>query len=112
MPPELSDRMDPDAGPILVAVEYEVAPERETEFLKAIYKFERIRRRDGAYQWGIFQDLERPGRFVETFLTASWGEHLRQHERTTVADRALEEHVRNTVLSEPKVSHLAAPAEP
>jgi MFS family permease len=112
MPPELSGRMDPDAGPILVAVEYEVAPERETEFLKAIYKFERIRRRDGAYQWGIFQDLERPRRFVETFLTASWGEHLRQHERTTVADRALEEHVRNTVLSEPKVSHLAAPAEP
>ena len=112
MPPELSGRMSADAGPILVTVEYDVAPDKEAEFLKAIYKFERIRRRDGAYQWGVFQDLERPGRFVETFLTASWGEHVRQHERTTIADLAIEERVRATTRQEPKVSHLAAPEEP
>jgi MFS family permease len=47
------------------------------EFMKAIRKYERIRRRDGAYQWGIFQDLEAPDRYVETLLVVSWAEHLR-----------------------------------
>ncbi len=39
----------------------------------------RERRRDGAYDWGIFEDPAEEGRFIETFLTDSWLEHLRQH---------------------------------
>ena len=50
---------------------------------------ERIRRRDGAIQWGLFEDAANPGRYVESFLVENWAEHLRQHERITVSDRAL-----------------------
>ena len=46
---------------------------KESAFIKAINKFGRIRRRDGAYRWGIFRDLERPDRYLEIFLVDSSG---------------------------------------
>lgn len=55
-----------DSGPILVTVKYNVEPGKKAEFIE-----------DGAYRWGIFQDLEAAGRYVETFLVISWAEHLR-----------------------------------
>ncbi len=95
-----------DSGPVLVIVEYDVDPEKKAGFLKAIRKYERIRRRDGAYRWGVFQDLEIPGRYMETFLVISWAEHLRQHQRLTLADKKTEEQVHGCVRGEPKVRHL------
>jgi len=74
-------------GPVLVAVEYAVIPEREAEFVEAIHQYARIRRRDGAYRWGIYRDTEVANRYLEIFLVNSWAEHLRQHERQTQADR-------------------------
>ena len=69
---------------------------------------ETTRRRDGAFRWGLYRDLAEPDRWVETFLVESWGEHLRQHERTTVEDRAIEERVRSFLQEKtsPVVSHL------
>ncbi len=107
LPTVLSDDMAAaDSGPVLVTVEYDVQPEKKEGFLEAIRKYERIRRRDGAYQWGVFQDLEIPDRYVETFLVVSWAEHLRQHERLTLADRKIEERVHGCVRGDPKVRHL------
>jgi hypothetical protein len=50
-------------------------------------------------------------RYLETFLVNPWGEHLRQHERVTKADRELEERIRSHTLKERTVRHLiyAAP---
>jgi hypothetical protein len=95
-----------DAGPILVTVEYDVDPEQKVAFIKAMHKYGRIRRRDGAYRWGVFQDLEKPDRYVETFLVDSWAEHARQHERVTRADREMEERVHSYVRGSPTVRHL------
>ena len=97
---------DDSFGPVLVTVEYQVAAEQAAEFLKAVRQWGRIRRRDGARRWGIFRDMENTDRYVETFIVASWAEHLRQHERLTRADRETEELVQRHVLSEPKVRHL------
>jgi len=69
-------------------------------------QYGRVRRRDGAYQWGIYRDIEVANRFVETFLVHSWAEHLRQHERQTKGDRELEQRVYGYVVGEPKVRHL------
>jgi Transmembrane secretion effector len=97
---------DDDAGPVLVTVEYDVAAERVSEFVEAMHRFGRIRRRDGASRWGIFRDLETPGRFVETFIVASWAEHLRQHDRATQADRVLEERLLSYTRNKVNVHHL------
>jgi len=101
---------DDDFGPVLVTVEYQVTSEEAAEFLKAVRQHKRIRRRDGARSWGIFRDMENADRYVETFIVASWAEHLRQHERLTRADRETEERVQRYVHSEPKVRHLISVA--
>jgi hypothetical protein len=92
----------------LVTIEYSVPPEKLSEFITAIYKHERLRRRDGAYHWGVFRDLEQPDRYLEIFLVNSWAEHLRQHERSTGADRALEEQVEGYIRGKSTVRHLVA----
>src|SRR4029077_3927615 len=95
-------------GPVLIQVEYRVDPERTTHFVAAMEALEIIRRRDGAFRWGLFRDIAQPDRWVETFLVESWAEHLRQHERVTVEDRAIEERVRSLLKQEspPVVAHL------
>jgi MFS family permease len=93
-------------GPVLVTVEYEVVHEREAEFVQAMNEYARIRRRDGAYRWGIFRDTENANRFLETFMVDSWAEHLRQHERQTQSDQTLEQRIRGCIAADPKVHHL------
>jgi MFS family permease len=83
----------PEQGPILVQVEYRIDPARAGEFRKAMRDVRRIRRRDGAIQWGLFCDAAEPSRFVESFITESWAEHLRQHSRITEADKGIEDRI-------------------
>ena len=101
---EVSDELL--GGPVLVTIEYSVVAEQESKFLKAMGQYARVRRRDGAYRWGIYRDIEVTNRFVEIFLVHSWAEHLRQHDRQTNADRELEQRVYSYVVGEPKVRHL------
>jgi MFS family permease len=95
-----------DIGPVLVTVEYDVAPERASDFVKTMHRYGRIRRRDGAYEWGIFRDSGKENCYLETFLVHSWAEHLRQHARSIQSDRPLEERVQSCTRGEPKVRHL------
>ena len=81
-------------GPVLVTVEYVVSPDHQAKFAKEIQKYGRVRRRNGAYRWGIFHDTEIADRYLEIFLVNSWAEHLRQHERQTQADHQLEQALR------------------
>jgi MFS family permease len=101
---EVSD--DLLGGPVLVTIEYTVISEQESKFVRAMHQYARVRRRDGAYRWGIYRDVEVANRFVEIFLVHSWAEHLRQHERQTKADRELEERVYSYIAGEPRVRHL------
>jgi MFS family permease len=109
MPAIVEDiRPEFDAGPVLVTVEYRVNPDRSDEFIQAIHEYGRVRRRDGASRWSVYQDLEQADRYVETFVVSSWAEHLRQHERVTNADRAVEERLRTYVTGAPSVRHLVS----
>ncbi len=100
------DASELERGPMLVTVEYSVIPAMKTEFVEAIHQYARIRRRDGAYRWGIYRDTEATDRYVEVFLVHSWAEHLRQHERQTRADQELELRLQSYVVSDPTVHHL------
>ena len=64
--------------------------------------------RVGAINWGLFHDVENPSRYVETFVSESWTEHLRQHERITKADLAIEQHAISFHIGKdsPRISHL------
>ncbi len=81
---------DPEDGPVLITVEYRVPAERASDFLAAMDEMRIFRRREGAVRWDLFRDLADPDRYLETFVAVSWGEHMRQHARVTVADQAIE----------------------
>jgi MFS family permease len=98
----------PDDGPVLITVEYEIDPADAERFVPAMEALGRIRRRDGAYRWGLYADLERAGFYMETFVVDSWSEHLRQHDRLTVADLELTRLARSFHRGEapPTVRHM------
>jgi MFS family permease len=115
-PPAAVFEFDPASGPVLVTVEYLVPREHAAAFSLAMQAMRRIRRRNGALQWGLYEDVERPERWLETFTLASWLEHLRQGERSTMADAAVEAEVRGFHVggTPPAVSALIVhrPGEP
>jgi MFS family permease len=102
---------DPDDGPVLVLVRYRIDPARAEAFATAMRAMRRVRRRDGAYRWGVFEDVADPGCFVETYVVRSWAEHLRQHERFTAEDLSVRDRVRSFHVGEdpPAVSHFIHP---
>jgi hypothetical protein len=79
---------DADRGPVLKIVEYQVRPDDRGPFLEALDRLGSERRRDGAFEWAVFEDLSPEGRFLETFKLDSWVEHLRQREPSPTPIRA------------------------
>jgi MFS family permease len=110
--PVLAAKVPDDAGPVLVTVEYLIAPEARWRFLALVERLAGERRRDGAYSWGVFEDMEQPGRMLESFLVDSWLEHRRQHLRVTRADRRIEDELRTLTRAEPKITHYLAADQP
>ncbi|MFT3665178.1 MAG: MFS transporter [Piscinibacter sp.] len=81
----------PDEGPVMVTVEYLIAPSRADAFMAVMEDTRRARLRQGALSWGLFRDPAVPGRYIEYFLDETWVEHLRRQERFTAADVGLRE---------------------
>jgi quinol monooxygenase YgiN len=82
----LAETPEPDV-PVLVTIRYRVRLDKREEFVKAMQAVREMRRRNGAYYWQLVHDSEDPTLFLECFMDESWVEHLRQHERASVADR-------------------------
>jgi MFS family permease len=101
----------PDEGPVLVTVEYTIDPKTAPQFLAVIYKYQRIRRRDGATRWSVYYDSEAPNRYLETFIVDSWAEHQRQHDRFTLADRKFEDQVKQFSLEPARIRHYIHAAQ-
>jgi len=110
--PEPIVLIDPqlEEGPAVTYVEYRIDPKSADDFLEAMKEMKRIRQRDGAIRWNLLRDAADPQRYIETFVTESWGEHLRQHERVTAEDREAEQRAQAFHLGSesPRVTHLIA----
>lgn len=91
--PDLPLQPHPEHGPVVISISYCVSPDRAAEFHAALAALEVKRRREGAFQWHLYSDLARPGHYVEMFQIETWGEYLRQRERTTVQDKLIEDRV-------------------
>ncbi|MTH77101.1 MFS transporter [Paracoccus aestuariivivens] len=100
-----------DRGPVLVTITYEVDSEETEAFLAAMTGLSGERYRDGAHDWGIYQDAASPRLWIEWFFLHSWAEHLRQHERHTkhdVLDHA-RAHAFHRGIRPPEIRHYLAP---
>ncbi|WP_295628864.1 MFS transporter [uncultured Nitrosomonas sp.] len=108
--PVIHEKVVHDAGPVIIQIKYNVVERDREAFLQAIYRLKAARQRDGGYNWGVYEDVEGQGCFVEHFTEESWVEHMRHHERVTHADKALQEAVLvfHQKRSAPEVRHLIA----
>lgn len=100
-----------ERGPVLVSHEYIIDPQNTRAFLEAVHELRRVRRRAGAMSWAVYEDIEHPGLFIETFLMGSWIEHLRQQERHTMNDLLLQSRVLafHQGTTSPAIRYLVAP---
>jgi MFS family permease len=100
-------------GPVLITIEYQIDPQNAAAFTAAARRLGEIKRRDGILYWNLFHDTSDAGRYVESYLSDSWAEHLREHNRVTRADKEVEDAVIafHTGDSPPKISHLIAESE-
>jgi MFS family permease len=105
---------EPQEGPAITVMEYRIDPKTADEFLQAMKEMKRLRQRDGAIRWNLSRDTADPERYIETFVTESWGDHLRQHERVTAENREVEQRAQSFHLGPepPKITHLIAEEMP
>jgi MFS family permease len=81
----------PGAGRVVVTIAYEIDSLRADAF-KALMRSSRSSRlRQGALDWALLRDAERPGHYEEQIIDESWTEHLRRFDRVTASDVALRE---------------------
>jgi quinol monooxygenase YgiN len=108
--PHLEVEPEPEDGPVLVTVSYEVLPENVERFLDAMVKVRRMKMRTGATSYSVFRDGGDPFRFVEVSEYPNWAEHLRQHGgRLTGSDRATEVAAAACATGPPEIQHLLPP---
>ena len=109
--PELVSEPEDEDGPVMILVDFQTNPEEHEEFIEAMDELRVVRRRAGATRWSLFEDAERPGRFLESFVTRSWGGYLRQRSRYTAADLRILDAARalHHPPEGPKVSYFLHP---
>lgn len=78
------------SGPIVVEVEYDVAPDQARKFYAAAQKLQRVRKRNGGFDWSIARDVADPALWVERYHCPTWGDYLRMRDRYTQAELDLQ----------------------
>ena len=99
-----------EEGPVMVTIEYQIDPGRSDEFDQVMSETRSSRLRAGAVSWGLFEDLQRPGRWVEYFACDTWVDYLRRFDRFTAADEQLQQrrHALHIAEGPPRISRFIA----
>lgn len=79
----------PEAGRVVVTIEYLIDPARAEEFRELMQESRRSRMRQGALSWHLLHSMSEPELYVEQITDESWTEHLRRFDRVTAADVTL-----------------------
>jgi MFS family permease len=101
-------------GPVMVNIEYIIEPEQANAFQAAMRDVRRMRLRNGAIAWGLFQDVHDEHRYIEYFIDATWLEHLRRRERVTVEEQEFNRVARafHRGNGSPRIEHFVARGAP
>ena len=89
-------------------IDYRIDPKDRERFLRAVDELGEQRRRDGAFAWGVFEDLDVLGRYEEAYMIGSWLELLHFRERVTNEDRVIEDDIRTMLTEPPHLEFLVA----
>ncbi|QLC26392.1 MFS transporter [Parasphingopyxis algicola] len=86
-------QVDPRSGPVWLTVEYRVPKANVTQFRSAMRDYARIRRRDGARNWSLAQDIDSRDIWIERFQSPTWADFLHRISRMLVADNVTRERI-------------------
>jgi MFS family permease len=84
--PDTAVPLKPRSGPVVITIEYRIAPDDVEAFLEAMNERRRIRRRDGARHWSLLRDLGDAALWIERYHVATWLDYVRHNHRRTHAD--------------------------
>ncbi len=87
--PEVQLSLTARSGPLVVEIEYRVAPENARAFHNVMQDVQLSRQRNGAYGWSIARDIADPELWTERYHCPTWLDYLRQRNRSTQSERAL-----------------------
>jgi predicted MFS family arabinose efflux permease len=78
-------------GPLVIMIEYRVAPADAREFCKLMQQVQLSRQRNGAYGWSISRDVADPEVWTERYQCPTWHDYLRHRNRATQSERLLQD---------------------
>jgi len=87
--PEVRLSLTGRSGPLVVEIEYRVAPDNARPFHNVMQEVQLSRQRNGAYGWSIARDIADPELWTERYHCPTWLDYLRQRNRSTQSERAL-----------------------
>ncbi len=85
---EFADALGEHSGRLLEVVRYTVAAENRARFVALMAEMRRLRLRNGARVWRLYEDIAHPERFAELWVMESWTDHLREAGRMDGSDLA------------------------
>ncbi|MEK9281088.1 MFS transporter [Bradyrhizobium sp. ISRA442] len=88
--PEVRLPLGNRSGPLVVEIEYRVAAENARAFHGVMQDVQLYRQRNGAYGWSIARDIAEPELWTERYHCPTWLDYLRQRNRATQSERALD----------------------
>lgn len=88
--PEVRLALTERSGPVVVEIEYRVAQENARAFHNLMQDVQLFRQRNGAYGWSIARDIADPELWTERYHCPTWLDYLRQRNRATQLERALD----------------------
>lgn len=78
------------SGPLVVEIEYRVVQENARAFYNLMQDVQLYRQRNGAYGWSVARDIADPELWTERYHCPTWLDYLRQRNRATQSERALD----------------------
>ena len=89
--PEVRLPLTGRSGPVVVEIEYRVKREDARAFHALTQEVQLFRKRNGAYGWSIARDVADPELWTERYRCPTWFDYLRQRNRATRSETAIEQ---------------------
>jgi len=86
--PEVALAITTRSGPIVIEIEYRVEPENARAFYATMLDMQKVRLRNGGFNWTLSRDIGNPAVWMERFHFPTWGDYLHMRDRFTQADMA------------------------
>ncbi len=81
-------------GPVVVTIEYRIAPEDVPAFFEVMAERRVARLRNGARRWSLLRDLADPEIWIERYHSPTWTEYVRHNRRFTQDEAVIGERIR------------------